>query len=130
MDHERVALISQFFTEKQMNRYAKFKESSLENRKNKKSTQKIECPRIKRVIQSVLGENMQISNTIQIAFHGIAKIYAGELVEEAKIIMVEEDGGKNGKYGAIKTRHLREARRRMIQRGILPDYRPKRILRK
>jgi hypothetical protein len=113
-----------------MNRYAKFKESSLENRKNKKSTQKIECPRIKKTIQSVLGENMQISNTIQIAFHGIAKIYAGELVEEAKIIMVEEDGGKSSKYGPIKSRHLREARRRMIQRGILPDYRPKRILRK
>ncbi len=85
---------------------------------------------LKKIIQSVLGENIQISNTIQIAFHSNVKIYAGELVEEDKSIMVEEDGGKNCKYGPTKTRHLKEARRRMIQRGILPDYRPKRILRK
>jgi len=60
--------------------------------------------------------------------HGIAKIYAGELVEDAKIFMVEEEEltnlnqGKKEKpmsYGAIKTRHLREARRRMIERGKL-----------
>jgi hypothetical protein len=125
VDHERLSLISQFFNDKQMNRYAKFKESSLENRKKIRSTNKIECPRIKRVIQSVLGENMQISNSIQIAFHGIAKIYAGELIEEAKEIMVGEEGEKE-KYGPIKTRHLREARRRLIQRGILPNYKPRR----
>jgi transcription initiation factor TFIID subunit 11 len=125
VDHERMALMAKFFDDKQMNRYAKFKESSLENRKKIRSTQKIECPRIKKVIQSILGENTQISNTIQIAFHGIAKIYAGELVEEAKSIMVEEEGRKEGKFGPIRPRHLREARRRMIQRGILPDYKPK-----
>lgn len=127
VDHERLALISKFFNEKQMNRYAKFKESSLENRKKIRSANKIECPRIKRVVQSILGENMQISNSIQIAFHGIAKIYAGELIEEAKEILVDEDGEKKEKYGAIKSRHLREARRRMIQRGILPSYRPRRV---
>jgi hypothetical protein len=118
-------LISELFTDKQMNRYAKFKESSLENRKKQRSTHKIECPRIKKVIQSILGENTPISNTIQIAFHGIAKIYAGELTEEAKTIMVEEENKKESKFGPIKPRHLREARRRMIQRGILPDYKPK-----
>ena len=107
-----------------MNRYAKFKESSLENRKKARSTQKIECPRIKKIVQSVLGENMQISNTIQIAMHGIAKIYAGELIEEAKSIMVDEeeetfnkDNKIGGKYGPIRTRHLREARRKIISRG-------------
>ena len=109
-----------------MNRYAKFKESSLENRKKVRSTQKIECPRIKKVVQSVLGENMQISNTIQIAMHGIAKIYAGELVEEAKSIMVDEEEENNarenkvgGKFGPIRTRHLREARRKIISRGFI-----------
>lgn len=126
VDHERLSLISQFFNEKQMNRYAKFKESSLENRKKIRSTNKIECPRIKRVVQSVLGENIQISNSIQIAIHGIAKIYAGELIEEAKEIMVDEVGTRE-KYGPIKQRHLRESRRRMIQRGILPSYKPKRL---
>ena len=126
VDHERAALISQFFTDKQMNRYAKFKESSLENRKKVRSTNKIECPRIKKVVQNILGENMQISNTIQIALHGIAKIYAGEMVEESKSIMIEEDGEiKDKKYPPIRPRHLREARRRMTQRGILPSSKQK-----
>lgn len=123
VDHERVALISQFFNEKQMNRYAKFKESSLENRKKLRSTQKIECPRIKKVVQSVLGEHVQLSSTIQIALHGITKIYAGELVEEAKKILVEEEGEKH-KYGNIRPRHLREARRRLIGKGVLPNFKP------
>ncbi len=110
-----------------MNRYAKFKESSLENRKKVRSANKIECPRIKRVVQNILGENIQISNSIQIALHGIAKIYAGELVEEAKEIMVDEEGKKE-RYGPIKPKHLREGRRRMILRGVLPNYKPKGIL--
>lgn len=125
VDHERAALISQLFSEKQMNRYAKFKESSLENRKKIRSTNKIECPRIKKVVQNVLGENMQISNTIQIALHGIAKIYAGEMVEEAKSVMIEEEGEMKDKYPPIRPRHFREARRRMFQRGILPGFKPK-----
>jgi len=49
VDHERLALMSKLFNEKQMNRYAKFKESSLENRKKIRSTNKIEFPRIKKV---------------------------------------------------------------------------------
>lgn len=125
VDHERAALISQLFSEKQMNRYAKFKESSLENRKKIRSTNKIECPRIKKVVQNILGENMQISNTIQIALHGIAKIYAGEMVEEAKSIMIDEEGEMKDKYPPIRPRHMREARRRMRQRGILPNIKPK-----
>jgi hypothetical protein len=126
VDHERLELISHIFNEKQMNRYAKFKESSLENRKKIRSTNKIECPRIKKVVQSVLGESVQISNSIQIAIHGIAKIYAGELIEEAKEIMVDEEGMKE-KYGSIKPRHLRESRRRMILKGVLPNFKPKRL---
>ncbi len=110
-----------------MNRYAKFKESSLENRKKIRSTNKIECPRIKKVVQNVLGEHMQISNTIQIALHGIAKIYAGEMVEEAKSVMIEEEGEMKDKYPPIRPRHFREARRRMLQRGILPGFKPKRF---
>ena len=69
--------------------------------------------------------------------HGVAKLYAGELVEEAKSILVDEKKmkdqnnendknddkeliGKKRSYSPIKPRHLREARRRMIERGILP----------
>jgi hypothetical protein len=126
-DHERLAMVYELFNEKQKNRYAKFKESSLENRNKKRSANKIEFPRIKQIVQNILGENVQLSNPVQIALHGIAKIYCGELVEEAKEIMVEEEGLRP-KYGPIKPKHLREARRRMTLRGVLPSNKPKRIL--
>ena len=45
-----------------------------------------------------------------------------QLVEEAKTILVDKEGLKS-RYPSIRPCHLREARRRMIQRGILP--RPK-----
>ena len=82
--------------------------------------------------KNLLGD-VQIGNLVQIILNGVTKIYAGELVEEAKKIMVEEDEVKNEKdlssnnllgkkrYNSpIRPRHLREARRRMIERGVLP----------
>ena len=38
IDHERLALLSRIFNEKQMNRYGEYKKSSIENRKNMKTT--------------------------------------------------------------------------------------------
>ena len=95
----------------------------------------MECPRIKKIVQNLLGEGVQIGNLVQIILNGVAKIYAGELVEEAKRILVEEEDSKNEgdeketektllnkkRYNSpIRPRHLREARRRMIRRGVLP----------
>lgn len=125
-EHERLKMLWRLFDDKQKARYEKYKRSGLENKKKNRSTHKIECPRTKKIVQNILGDSVQISNQVQNVLHGIAKIYAGELVEEAKIILVEEEGLKE-KYPSIKPKHLREARRRMILRGILPLSKPKNL---
>ena len=129
---KREYYLSKLFNQEQSDRFDKYKESSIEHDKKNRSLQKMECPRIKRVVQNLLGD-IQIGNLVQIILNGVTKIYAGELVEEAKKIMVEEDEVKNNQENSsnkllgkkrydspIKPRHLREARRRMIERGILP----------
>lgn len=159
-EQERLYYFYENFDQNQKIRYDKFNSSSFEHRRNNKSTQKLECPRIKKVVQNLLGEGVNISECVQVILHGVAKVYAGELVEEAKAILVDEkerkinekknsgedednnkekedineegsdeekkekeDKGVIGKkryYSPIRPRHLREARRRMIRRGILP----------
>ena len=129
---KREYYLSKLFNQEQSDRFDKYKESSIEHDKKNRSLQKLECPRIKKVVQNLLGD-IQIGNLVQIILNGVTKIYAGELVEEAKKIMVEEDEVKNEKdlscnnllgkkrYNSpIRPRHLREARRRMIERGVLP----------
>ena len=129
---KREYYLSKLFNQEQSDRFDKYKESSIEHDKKNRSLQKLECPRIKKVVQNLLGD-IQIGNLVQIILNGVTKIYAGELVEEAKKIMVEEDEVKNEKdlssnnllgkkrYNSpIRLRHLREARRRMIERGVLP----------
>ena len=129
---KREYYLSKLFNQEQSDRFDKYKESSIEHDKKNRSLQKLECPRIKKVVQNLLGD-VQIGNLVQIILNGVTKVYAGELVEEAKKIMVEEDEAKNEKdiidnkllgkkrYNSpIRPRHLREARRRMIERGVLP----------
>ena len=123
IDHNRITLLSKIFTEKQMERYGEFKKSSIENRKKIRSTNKIEYPRIKKIVQSVLGENIAISNSVQIVMHGIAKIHAGQLIEEAKKILFEESlENYDKKPKPILPKHLRESRRRLMNRGLIPTF--------
>ena len=129
---KREYYLSKLFNQEQSDRFDKYKESSIEHDKKNRSLQKLECPRIKKVVQNLLGD-VQIGNLVQIILNGVTKVYAGELVEEAKKIMVEEDEkkkkkdiidnkllGKKRYNSPIRPRHLREARRRMIERGVLP----------
>ena len=102
-----------------MNRYAKFKESSLESKKKTKTQNKTDFPRIKKIVQSVLGEAVAINKSVLSIIHGMAKIYAGELVEEAKQIMMSESI-ESKPQNPILPRHLREARRRADRSGKLP----------
>ena len=131
MDQDRREYnLSKLFNEEQSDRYDKYKVSSIEHDKKNRSLQKLECPRIKKICQNLLGDGVQIGNLVQIIINGVTKIYAGELVEEAKKIMVEENEtkidnnnsfiGKKRYNSPIRPRHLREARRRMIERGVLP----------
>ena len=136
-EQNREAYLYELFDEEQSKRYDKYKSSSIEHDKKNRSLQKLECPRIKRIVQNILGEGVQIGNLVQIILNGVAKIYAGELVEETKRILVEEEDAKEEenkdegedkltnkkrkRYDSpIRPRHLREARRRMIIRGVLP----------
>ena len=134
-EEKREAYLYELFNDEQIKRYEKYKSSSIEHDKKNRSLQKLECPRIKKIVQNLLGEGVQIGNLVQIILNGVAKIYAGELVEEAKRILVEEEDSKNEgdeketekallnkkRYNSpIRPRHLREARRRMIRRGVLP----------
>ena len=129
-EQKRESYLYDLFNDEQMKRYDKYKSSSIEHDKKNRSLQKLECPRIKKIVQNILGEGIQIGNLVQIILNGVAKIYAGELVEEAKRILVEEEDSnekgdkeflKKKRYDSpILPRHLREARRRMIRRGVLP----------
>ena len=132
-EKSREIFLYDLFNDEQIKRYEKYKSSSIEHDKKNRSLQKLECPRIKKIVQNTLGEGVQIGNLVQIIMNGVAKIYAGELVEEAKRILVEEEDAKNENdnnekgllkkkryHSPIRPRHLREARRRMIKRGVLP----------
>ena len=98
---KREYYLSKLFNQEQSDRFDKYKESSIEHDKKNRSLQKMECPRIKRVVQNLLGD-IQIGNLVQIILNGVTKIYAGELVEEAKKIMVEEDEVKNNQAAKKK----------------------------
>ena len=135
-EQKREAFLYDLFNDEESKRYEKYKSSSIEHDKKNRSLQKLECPRIKKIVQNILGEGVQIGNLVQIILNGVAKVYAGELVEEAKRISVEEEDLKNEtsnekdkekeflnkkRYNSpIRSKHLREARRRMIKRGVLP----------
>ena len=127
IDHNRLSLIPIIFNDKQMERYAAYQSSSIENRKRQRGPNKIDNPRTKKIIQSVLGENVYVSDPVNVIMHAIAKIHAGELVEEAKKVLyleLEQENIKDGKPRPIKPRHLREARRRMLQNGSVPSFKP------
>lgn len=79
-------------TEEQLNRYEMFRRSTFPKAS------------IKRLMQSLTGT--PISQNVVIAMSGIAKVFVGELVEEATKIQ-----SRYGESGPIEPKHLREAYR-------------------
>lgn len=80
------------FTEEQLNRYEMFRRSTFPKAS------------IKRFMQSLSGSS--VSQNVVIAMSGIAKVFVGELVEEAVKIQT-----RYGESGPIEPKHLREAHR-------------------
>lgn len=86
------------FSEDQLNRYEMYRRSTFPKAS------------IKRLMQSLAG--VPISQNVVIAMSGMAKVYVGELVEEA--LDVQE---RYGDSGPIEPKHLREAYRVLKNRS-------------
>jgi transcription initiation factor TFIID subunit 11 len=69
--------------------------------------------------------NNPINQKMAIVMAGIAKIFAGEIIESAKTIMDEW-----GEQGPLKQRHIREAYRKLKQNGKIPYAKEKQLFMK
>ncbi|XP_022550795.1 transcription initiation factor TFIID subunit 11-like [Brassica napus] len=94
------AVISQF-TEDQMSRYECFRRSTLHK------------SNMKKLLESITGiKNMNNDDPRLSVISGIAKMFVGELVETARLIMV-----KRNEAGHIRPCHIRESYRRLKLQG-------------
>lgn len=91
-EKEKMQVLWSQFTEEQLNRYEMFRRSTFPKAS------------IKRFMQSISGTS--VSQNVVIAMSGIAKVFVGELVEEAINIQT-----RYGESGPVEPKHLREAYR-------------------
>ncbi|CAA2993735.1 transcription initiation factor TFIID subunit 11-like [Olea europaea subsp. europaea] len=103
-------ILSQF-TEKQMSRYESFRRSGFQK------------SNMKRLLTSITG-SAKISMPTTIVVSGIAKMFVGELVETARIVMAERR-----ESGPIRPCHIREAYRRLKLEGKIPKRSVPRLFR-
>ncbi|KAK7270258.1 hypothetical protein RIF29_23271 [Crotalaria pallida] len=92
------AILSQF-TEEQMSRYESFRRAGFQK------------ANMKRLLAGITG-TQKISVPMTIVVSGIAKLFVGEVVETARIVMKERK-----ESGPIRPCHLREAYRRLKLEG-------------
>ncbi|KAJ7390989.1 transcription initiation factor TFIID subunit 11 [Desmophyllum pertusum] len=104
-EREKMQLLVSSFSEEQLNRYEMYRRAAFPK------------AAIKRLMQSVTG-GTSIPPNVVIAMAGIAKVYVGEVVEEACDTM-EQCKDK----GPIQPKHLREAVRKLKRKGLVPNTR-------
>ncbi|XP_044508842.1 transcription initiation factor TFIID subunit 11 [Mangifera indica] len=104
------AILSQF-TEGQMDRYESFRRSALQK------------ANMRRLLVSITG-SQKISLPMTIVVCGIAKMFVGELVETARMVMAERK-----ESGPIRPCHIREAYRRLKLEGKVPRRSIQRLFR-
>ncbi|KAJ7954493.1 Transcription initiation factor TFIID subunit 11 [Quillaja saponaria] len=92
------SMLSQF-TEEQMSRYESFRRAGFQK------------ANMKRLLASITG-TQKISVPMTIVVSGIAKMFVGELVETARLVMTERK-----QSGPIRPSHFREAYRRLKLEG-------------
>lgn len=103
-------ILSQF-TEVQMSRYESFRRSGFQK------------SNMKKLLVSVTG-SQKISIPMTIAVSGIAKMFVGDIVETARVVMTERKDS-----GPIRPCHIREAYRRLKLDGKIPRRSVSRLFR-
>ena len=98
-DREKMLLLVSNFTDDQLDRYEMYRRAAFPK------------AAIKRTMQTITG-GAPIGQNVIIAMAGIAKVFAGEVVEAALDYKDEL-----GETGAVKPKHLREAARRIREKG-------------
>ncbi|KAL5715425.1 hypothetical protein ACHQM5_017246 [Ranunculus cassubicifolius] len=104
------AILSQF-TEEQMSRYESFRRSGFQK------------GNMKKLLASLTG-TPKISQPVNIVVSGIAKMFVGDLVETARMVMNERNDS-----GPIRPCHIRESYRRLKLEGKLPKQSVPRLFR-
>ncbi|PQP97539.1 transcription initiation factor TFIID subunit 11 [Prunus yedoensis var. nudiflora] len=104
------AILSRF-SEEQMSRYESFRRAGFQK------------SNMKRLLGSISG-TPKISMPMTIVVSGIAKMFVGELVETARIVMTERK-----ESGPIRPCHIREAYRKLKLEGKVPKRSVSRLFR-